>query len=419
MMEEMDNGQGKPEAGAAQGGGLAFLSKAPGTGGTLKAEPEDFLVEEIMQDGTVLGLGERVERGGVPGKFVHFVLQKRNWATSMAMMEIARRLHIGRKAIGFAGSKDKCAVTTQLASIFGVRKEDVLALGIRDIAINGAWTAREKVRLGALAGNRFTIRVRGASEDADGRVRTIAEELGGMFPNYFGEQRFGSSARNTHRIGELLIRGKNEDAAMAFLCGDGREKDGEARLAREDLKGKGDFASALKAFPRRLRLERMMLAHLSERPDDFIGAFRSLPRQTLLLFVHAFQSHLFNLLLSERMREGGVEMEEGEYLCPVSGSGFPETERMDVDGWLCIKIIGYDSNPNVRERALLDSLGIRKDDFRMRGLPEVASRGTFRTAFAPMAGFSFDPASSTFRFSLQSGSYATAALREFLEVDKA
>jgi tRNA pseudouridine13 synthase len=164
----------------------------------------------------------------------------------------------------------------------------------------------------------------------------------------------------------------------------------------------------------------MMLAHLAQRPDDFIGAFRSLPRQTLLLFVHAFQSHIFNLLLSERMREGrgNVEMEEGEYLCNVDALGFPDIGKMDVYGWLCIRIIGYDSNMNERERALLDSLGISKDDFRMKGIPEVASKGTFRTAFAPLRDFSFDPAAATFRFSLQSGSYATSALREFIAVNK-
>ncbi len=400
--------------------GLAFRSGTAGIGGTIKSCPEDFVVEEIGLDGTVFGVGFPVSRPDENGRFVHFVLQKRNWATAMAAREIANRLHSSPRGISFAGSKDKCAITTQLMSAEGADRNAVLNLGIRDIAINGAWSAKDKVRLGGLAGNRFTIKVNGAKADAGEAVAKIRSELEMGFPNYFGEQRFGTTANNTHIIGEALVRGNVEQAAMEFLCGQGMETNEGARLAREGLRANKDFSAALKAFPRHLRLERAMLARLAQMPDDFIGAFRSLPRQTLLLFVHAFQSHIFNLLLSERIQEGNgsVEMEEGEYLCPVSGFGFPDTERMDVDGWLCMKIIGYNSNPNERERALLASLGISKEDFKMKSMPEIASKGTFRTAFAPLRDFSFDAATATFRFSLQSGSYATSALREFIAVDK-
>lgn len=408
-------------ASARHAGGqkLAFLSKTPGIGGTLKSAPEDFLVEEMLPDGTVLELGKRMEMPGQPGRFIHFILEKNNWTTAFAIREIAKRLRSSHRNFGFAGSKDKCAMTTQLASGFGINKDALLALGIRGISINGAWSAKDKVRLGDLAGNRFTIRVNGAKygpEAAGESVGRIRSELGGRFPNYFGEQRFGSSRRNTHIVGEKIIRGDYEGAAMSFLCDSEGEENQEARLARKELLGTQDFKAALKEFPKHLKLELAMISHLAEKPGDFTGAFLALPRQTLLLFVHAFQSSLFNRLLSERMGEGDVVMEEGEYLCPVSSLGFPDLEKMDVEGWLCIKILGYNSNPNGREKALLDSLGIKKDDFRVKGIPEVGSKGTFRTAFAPLRDFSFsDP---VFRFSLQSGSYATAALREFMEVDK-
>ncbi len=395
---------------------LAFRSKTPGIGGTIKSCPEDFIVEEIEQDGTVFGIDKRIERTDENGRFVHFVLQKRNWTTMMAAKEAARRLHSSPKRISFAGSKDKCAITTQLMSAEGVDKTAVLNLDIRDISINGAWSAKDRVKLGGLTGNRFTIKVNGAQVDAGEKVTRIRSELETGFPNYFGEQRFGTTANNTHIIGEALVRGNLEDGAMAFLCGKGMETNAEARLAREELLASNDFDSALKTFPKHLRLERAMLAHLAERPDDFIGAFRALPRQTLLLFVHAFQSHIFNRLLSDRIRENGVEMEEGEYLCNADALGFPDIEKMDVDGWLCVKIIGYNSNLNEREKELLDSLRMSKEDFRVKSIPEIGSKGTFRTAFAPLRDFSFD--ADTFRFSLQSGSYATSALREFITVDK-
>jgi tRNA pseudouridine13 synthase len=245
-------------------------------------------------------------------------------------------------------------------------------------------------------------------------------ESEGKFPNYFGEQRFGTVSRNTHIVGERIVRGEFEGAAMAFLCehSDG-EKNQEAKAARKELFESRDFSSALNSFPKHLKFERTMIEHLARKDCDYIGAFRMLPRQMLLLFVHAFQSHIFNRLLSERIQEemGKVEMEAGEYFCPIDGFGFPEVEKMDVDGWLCIKILGYNSNPNEREQTLLDEIGIKKEDFRIPKIPEIGSKGTFRTVFAPLVGFEFSD--SIFRFSLQSGSYATSALREFMEIRKA
>lgn len=414
---------------------LAFLSKAPGISGTIKNEPDDFIVEEIASDGTVLELDKTIEKKDEEGRFVHFVLQKKDWSTSYAVKEIARRLHAGPKRFSYAGMKDKQAVTAQLVSAQGFKKEEILGIRIKDIKINGAWNAKERVKLGALLGNRFTIRVRDAAEDADGAVHHIFEELGGLVPNYFGVQRFGTTSQNTHIIGEHIIRGEFESAAMAFLCDHENEQHQEARLARQDLFKTQDFKTALLNFPKHLRFERSMLTYLATNPKDFVGAFNQLPRQILLLFIHAFQSHLFNQVLSDRISEGKVEMEEGEFLCPteriirsvdhgterrsigpVNSFGFPVPDKMDLDGFLCIKLIGYNSNPNQRENRLLKELDIKKEQFRIKKIPEISSKGTFRTAFAPLVGFSFKD--DTFRFSLQSGAYATTALREFLEVNK-
>jgi len=397
---------------------LSFLSRTPGIGGTLKSQPEDFLVEEIRSDGTVLELGKIFEMPDEFGKFVHFVLEKRNWSTTLALKEIAKRVRTSHRNFSFAGSKDKCALTTQLASGFRVNKEDLLHLNIKDIKINGAWLAKDKVRLGTLAGNRFAIKLNGADDGAEEKVKIIHKELNARFPNYFGEQRFGSSRKNTHLIGEKIIKGDFEAAALDFICRTEGEENEESIAARKELNATRDFKTALRSFPSNLKLERMMIAHLSDKPSDFIGAFLRLPRQLLLLFVHAFQSHIFNELLSNRIREGEVQMEEGEFLCGQNDFGYPDVEKIDVDGWLCMKIIGYNSNPNGREKEILESLEIKKDDFRIKEIPEISSKGTFRTAFAPLKDFSFSPESSTFRFSLQSGSYATSALREFITVDK-
>ncbi|MDD5171690.1 MAG: tRNA pseudouridine(13) synthase TruD [Candidatus ainarchaeum sp.] len=393
---------------------LSYLSSSPGIKGAIKSAPEDFLVEEISEDGTILELDKPFSKPDTPGRFVHFVLQKKNWSTSSALSEIADRLRMNPRYLNAAGNKDKTAITTQLASAGGITKDKLLSLAIKDIKINGAWTAADKVRMGALLGNRFTIKIQDANPSASEQVNIIFGELGGLFPNYFGEQRFGSSRKNTARIGELILRDGYEEAVKLFLCGLEGEENEQARLARKELADTNDYSRALSYFPKNLKLERSMLAHLSKRPDDYPGALKQLPRNILLLFIHAFQSQMFNQLLSERIKEKELTLEKGEYYCGET-LGFPDISKAEAEGWIAGKIIGYETPLNEREETLLEKLNVSKESFRMKSMPEIASRGTYRTLLAPMKDFNFSRDSCVFRFSLPAGAYATVAMAEFMK----
>ena len=391
---------------------LHYLSKSPGIGGILKAAPQDFLVEEIAPDGTVYELGRPFSRPDEKGRYVHFILQKKNWSTSSAISEIGIKLGVGQKNFNIAGTKDKVAITTQLVSVSGAAKEKILGIGIKDISINGAWTAGERLRLGQLLGNRFSIFVRDAADGALERSEAVLAELNCKIPNYFGEQRFGSSRKNTHLIGQKLLQGDLEGAVMSYLCDSEGEKNEMATKARKTLAGTQDFTAALAEFPKHLRLERSMLAYLAKNPESHASALRKLPRNILLMFIHAFQSHLFNRLLSDRLSEGEIELEEGEYFCGET-LGFPDIGKMEAEGWICGKIIGYGTPLNEREDRLMEELGISKEAFKMKALPEIRSKGTYRTLLTPLRDFNLQ--SGRFNFSLPSGSYATVAMREFMD----
>ena len=110
--------------------------------------------------------------------------------------------------------------------------------------------------------------------------------------------------------------------------------------------------------------------------------------------------------------EGEIELEEGEYFCGEA-LGFPDIDKAEAEGWVTGKIIGYTSPINRREKELLEKYGLSKENFKMEALPEVSSKGTYRTLLSPLRDFSFQ--NNTFRFSLASGSYATVALREFMD----
>ncbi|MCP4647436.1 MAG: tRNA pseudouridine(13) synthase TruD [bacterium] len=390
----------------------SYLSASEGIGGDIKRSPEDFTVEEITPDGTVLELYKTLEYPDSGEKYTQFILQKKDWSTSSALKRLAKALRVGQKRFSYAGTKDKVAVTTQRVSVFGVPKESITSLALMDLQINGAWGAKEQVQLGDLLGNRFRIVWNGDSEGAEEKVSSALSELNGKFPNYFGPQRFGSTRQNTHRIGELLLRKRFQEAAMHFLAETGKEEHKGAREARSHLLESGDFASALKEFPKHLKLERTMLAYLSENPEDFIGAFRKLPRYTLLLFVHAFQSYLFNECLSERIKDGMVRKEDGEFYCSSNSYGFPEPEKPGMD-WLCGKLLGYTSTPNEREKALLERHEISLDAFKIDEMPELSSKGHYRPLLSTFKDFEFKE--NVFRFSLPAGSYATSALREFMK----
>lgn len=390
----------------------SYLSTSEGIGGDIKRSPEDFTVEEITPDGTVLELYKTLEYPDSGEKYTQFILQKKDWSTSSALKRIGKALRVGQKRFSYAGTKDKVAVTTQRVSVFGVPKESVTSLALMDLQINGAWGAKEKVQLGDLRGNRFRIIWNGDSEGAEEKVSTILSELDGKFPNYFGPQRFGSTRQNTHRVGELLLRKRFQESAMHFLAEAGKEEHKGAREARSRLLESGDYASALKEFPKHLKLERTMLAYLSENPEDFIGAFRKLPRYTLLLFVHAFQSYLFNECLSERIKDGMVRKEDGEFYCSSNSYGFPDPEKPGMD-WLCGKLLGYNSTPNEREKALLERHEISLGAFKIEKMPELSSKGHYRPLLSTFKDFEFKE--KVFRFSLSAGAYATSALREFMK----
>jgi tRNA pseudouridine13 synthase len=172
--------------------------------GRIKESPEDFVVEEIPAYGPS-GRGEHV--------FVRFT--KRDRTTLDAVRAMARALGCDPRAAGFAGMKDRRAVTTQTLSLQaprGTPAADVAAraqqLAIDGITVHDATPHPHKLKAGHLAGNRFAIVVRGIPEGSARDVTTALQRVGREgVPNAFGAQRFGS-------------RGDNAERALAWLRGE-------------------------------------------------------------------------------------------------------------------------------------------------------------------------------------------------------
>ena len=176
-----------------------YSTDTPGIGGTLRTVPEDFIVDEIPLD----------RKGGASGPYLICRLTKSNWELQHAVKEIARRLNISHRRIGWAGTKDRNARTTQLISLYKVTPEEIARLHIKDISLEVIGQSNEQLSLGDLGGNRFEICIRDADpEELAGRVAAVTKTTAQALPNYFGLQRFGVIRPLTHRVGELILRGE-------------------------------------------------------------------------------------------------------------------------------------------------------------------------------------------------------------------
>jgi len=431
-----------------------YATRTPGVGGKIRQLIDDFVVEELLVDGSLAEVSPPTQAWEPTGegRYLICVMVKRRWDTFLAVQEVADKLHVSQKRVRFAGIKDTNALTAQHISLQNVPAEKVLGLKIRDITVYPKRLSRERVYSQLIKGNRFHITVRAINHpeqviaERTTKIRQEIEEAGGV-PNFFGHQRFGTIRPNTHLVGRHLTREDTEKAAFAFLAEPSMYEHPEARDARQRLQDTGDFKEALNIFPRFLRHERFMLSHLAKYPTDYVGAFRRLPRRLRKLFVQAYQSYLFNRFLSERLRRG-IPLNEpqiGDYLLKLDEYGLPTEEWMQAteqniesvaaevkQGRLCVAVplVGPNQPPSKGvqgeiEEAILEEENVSVDSFRVPFMPEVSAAGKVRAALNPVWNLvqeevrkdTENPSMHSLKlgFTLNRGSYATVVLREFMK----
>ena len=413
-----------------------FLTEGiPGIGGKLRKTPEDFQVDEI----SILPPADP------EGKFVIAKVWHRNWEANRLVRRLGSNLRIGRAKVGFAGTKDGRSVSTQLMS-FNAPIEAVQSLAIPDVEIQDAYRARRMISIGDLVGNRFKIGVADIDAGVDAKaicdsVKAKLDSIGG-FPNFFGIQRFGSVRPITHLIGKDLIRSDFEGAVMRYVANPMDEEGSEANDARRALQETRDFERAFREFPMKLSFERTMIGHIKDHPADYVGALRLLPYNLLMMFVHAYQSFLFNRILSERIRKGISlrEPEVGDLVLPLSKTNVPDHDnsilvsvdnlekatRNAKEGKAFVSGLLYgtesvfaDGRMGEIERKIVEAEEISKLDFQIVGLREASSKGSRREILSSYKNLAINvgEGEATFQFTLTKGCYATTLLREFMKAE--
>ncbi|KAJ4898513.1 Pseudouridine synthase family protein [Raphanus sativus] len=237
------------------------------------------------------------------GKFLKFHLYKENKDTQEALGLIGKMLGVQPKSFGFSGTKDKRSVSTQRVTVFKQQASKLAALNKRlfGIKVGDFCLVKEGLLLGQLMGNRFTITLRGVVADSEENIKKSAESLGkDGFINYFGLQRFGSGSVPTHHVGAALLKGEWKEAVDMIL--DPRE----INEAREYYKETGDIDGTLRQLPRYLVAERAILQCLKKCPGNYLQALKGIPRTLRMMYVHSYQSYLWNNAASLRVQKYGT-----------------------------------------------------------------------------------------------------------------
>ena len=251
-------------------------------------------------------------------KYLHFSLYKENMEVSEAISLLANKCRSQEKYFGFAGTKDRRGRTLQKVSVSMVSAQQIIgaAKNIFKIKVGNFRYDKKEIRLGDLTGNRFEILIRNVdiSKSTIEPVMKSLHEIG--FINYFGTQRFGTFGVPTHFIGKELIKANYSGAIDLILSP--REKENldcmkKARTIWFEEKDANKALKELKNGRKDRTIEGKLLYGLSKQHEkDLVGALEAIPRPQRLLYCHAYQSFIWNKIVSRRIKEHGTKVLKGD-----------------------------------------------------------------------------------------------------------
>ncbi|MGV8087271.1 MAG: tRNA pseudouridine(13) synthase TruD [Candidatus Woesearchaeota archaeon] len=367
----------------------------------IKHNPEDFIVEEIPLNNW---LNE--------GRYAVFKMTKHSLDTEQALNIIIKRFHLTEGIIKYSGTKDKHAKTTQYISIPNNAGINQIRLNDKDIKLEHVGYSDEPLSLGTLKGNKFIITLRALNSAELESLNSIKRFIDSpndqnlIVPNYFDEQRFSS---NNVNIGLCILR-KDYKKVVEYLC---ENNDSYSEKSKE---------------------------YLNNNPNDYIGTLRYIPKKTLLMFIHAVQSYLFNLALSKilfkevadnnnssnnsinsnnTVKDIILKYSMGEFVF-YNASNIQDINNkytLIKNKTIELELIGFNTlNMNAYIKASLDELKLVQRDFIIRAIPNLSVEGTTRECFVTVEKLSInidktDTNVAIIEFELPKGSYATIVIK--------
>lgn len=306
------------------------------------------------------------------GKYLHFSLYKENKDTMEAISWLAKQVRMQPRSFQFAGTKDRRAVTVQRVSVERVYVQPMISAGrtLRNAYIGNFEYRPHRLQLGELTGNEFVITLRDCDFHypvpleskyvLEGAQAIVGEAIQNLrergFVNYYGLQRFGTFTIGTEVVGLKILQGDFQGAVDAILdyspaCLEAAQDpasentnkvsvDDRARAhALHSYRTTNRSGHALQELPRRYSAESSIIRHLtgrSEHREDYLGALQTISRNLRLMYVHAYQSLVWNVAASERWKRFGLSVTEGDLVLVEDNTdkaeGVIKAEEVDADG---------------------------------------------------------------------------------------
>lgn len=284
----------------------------------IKHFPEDFVVEEVRELKTL-----------PEGEHAIYEMKKKNYSTVQAIQRLAVKLKKPLKDFGFAGNKDRKAVTKQYISVWKA-PDSLDNLRVENISLSFKGFKKKRISLGDLDGNAFTLTIRNLSDEEVGKAKEFAENPFSI-PNLFGSQRFGF---HNYEVGKLLLKKKFKEAVSLVV------------------KYQGEY-------------EKIVQKYADKHETDHIGALRKVPRYIKGYFISSFQALLFNKMVNILLQDKAGWKEDSEL--PLLGFGTDMDELQEK-----IKDVVHH---------LLKEEGITLRDFIIPQFPELSLEGSSRKLF--------------------------------------
>lgn len=417
-----------------------YITHQKGTGGRIRTKYEDFYVEEIPES-----------KPSGTGPNTWFFIEKIGRDTLDVVLDVARELHIDRKRMGFAGMKDKRAVTRQWLCVANSEVEEIEKLRdkLYKVEILKIMQNEKKLRIGQLIGNKFRLIIRDTDNpEADCEVANeiLDELLKTGVPNYYGWQRFGKKRSNTHLVGKAMLENDLKKVVDAYIGNPYAEEAEHIKEVRQ-MYDDGKYVEAYESMPRSMRYEKMMLKTLMKEfnkarlkdpymdgseielsENSYRRAIESLPKPLKRMFVHAYQSFLFNKTVSERAKlgidkyvEGDIIIDNEEHLVHEFGDDIDERiKNFEVHPTAPLfgtKVPLAGGKPGEIEQRVLDEEGVTLEEFKVPKMPKLGSHGLRRAVRFKLWDVSSKVTDEgvLVEFSIPKGCYATAVLREIMK----
>ncbi|XP_063304200.1 pseudouridylate synthase 7 homolog isoform X2 [Pelobates fuscus] len=268
------------------------------------------------------------------GSFCHFVLYKENKDTMDAINVLSKFLRVKPNIFSYMGTKDKRAITVQEIAVLKITAQRLAHLNkcLMNFKLGNFSYQKNPLKLGELQGNHFTVVLRnitGTDEQVE-QAMTSLRDIG--FINYYGMQRFGTTAVPTYQVGKAILQNNwNEMIELILKPRPGAEK-GYLVQCREEWAKTRNPDAALKKLPVKRCVEGQLLRGLSKYGlKNIVSAFGIIPRNNRLMYIHSYQSYVWNNMVSKRIDDYGLKVVPGDLV--QKGASVVPLEESDIDSY--------------------------------------------------------------------------------------